>query len=84
MKKIFAEIGFGNDLVVDPITGIWKGVPNNSFDTQVRNGNPKLTQHLKNVYRVLMSRAHKGVYVYFMDKGTENYFRKHLPEIQTD
>jgi hypothetical protein len=27
---------------------------------------------------VLLSRAHKGVYVYFMDRGTEAYFREQL------
>jgi len=75
---------FGNDLVIDPVTGQWRGVPENSHDTQVKRGNPKLTQHLKNVYRVLMSRAHLGVFVYFMDKETENYFHKHLPEIQVN
>lgn len=44
----------------------------------VTRNNIDLTKHLKHVYRVLMSRAHKGVYIYFMDKDTENYFRKSL------
>jgi len=73
---------FGNDLVYDLNLKKWRSISKNSYDTQVKRNNPKLTYHLKNVYRVLMSRAHKGVYVYFMDKDTEKYFRSHLLEIK--
>jgi len=66
---------FGNDLAYDPNRHIWISRPENSYDTQVKRKNANLTQHLKNVYRVLMSRAHRGVYVYFMDKTTELHFR---------
>jgi len=73
---------FGNDLVYGLKDNKWKAIPTNSHDSQVKRNNPALVDHLKNVYRVLMSRAHKGVYVYFMDKDTEKYFRNHLPEIK--
>jgi DUF2075 family protein len=43
-----------------------------------KRNNPKLVEHLASVYRVLLSRAHKGVYVYFMDGDTEQYFRQQL------
>ena len=69
---------FGRDLVYNPSKKEWESRPENSKDTMVTRGNEKLTQHLKNVYRVLLSRAHKGVYVYFMDKDTERYFRDNL------
>jgi len=69
---------FGNDLVWNRERKQWESKPENSKDTMVTKGNEKLTQHLKNVYRVLLSRAHKGVYVYFMDKNTEEYFQKKL------
>ncbi len=70
---------FGDDLVYDPSKKQWIGVPKNSHDSMVaKKNNEKLTEHLKNVYRVLMSRAHKGVYVYFMDKDTENFFRSKI------
>ena len=78
----YIAVIFGNDLIYDPKLKSWKAVPKNSYDTQVTRNNPALAQHFKNVYRVLMSRAHKGVYVYFMDKETEKYFRRHLPEIK--
>lgn len=68
---------FGADLVWRKDKG-WISIPESSFDNQVLRGNQKLTDHLKHVYRVLMSRAHKGVYVYFMDKETETYFRSKI------
>lgn len=68
---------FGHDLVWREGSG-WVSVPDNSFDKQVTAKNPKLTDHFKHVYRVLMSRAHKGVYVYFMDKETEEFFRSKI------
>lgn len=68
---------FGNDLVWRKDKG-WVSVPENSFDTQVKAKNPKLTEHFKHVYRVLMSRAHKGVYLYFMDKETEMFFKSKI------
>lgn len=78
----YIAVIFGNDLVFDQSENKWKAIPQNSSDSQVKRNNQALTQHLKNVYRVLLSRAHKGVYVYFMDKGTEAYFRSHMPEIK--
>ncbi len=82
MEFDYIAVIFGNDLVYDFEKNIWKAIPANSHDSPVKRNNPALVDHLKNVYRVLMSRAHKGVYVYFMDKNTEKYFRSHLPEIK--
>jgi len=74
----YIAIIFGNDLIYDEHVSAWEAVPQRSFDTQVTRGNSNLTEHLKSVYRVLLSRAHKGVYVYFMDPGTRRYFESHL------
>jgi DUF2075 family protein len=71
----------GNDLIYDWDKKEWRSVPRNSHDTQVKRNNPDLVRHLQHVYRVLLSRAHKGVYVYFMDPGTERRFRSALPEL---
>lgn len=67
---------FGNDLVYNNEKSEWESKPENLQDNATKRRNPNLTEHLKNVYRVLLSRAHKGVYVYFMDKSTEEYFKK--------
>lgn len=71
----------GNDLIFDEASQTWKSVPHRSHDTQVKRNNPDLTRHLQHVYRVLLSRAHKGVYVHFMDRGTEHHFRQALPQL---
>jgi DUF2075 family protein len=72
---------FGNDLVFDAQARGWKSIPVNSHDTQVKRKNPDLTRHLQNVYRVLMSRAHRGVYVHFMDNQTGDHFRRAISEM---
>lgn len=69
---------FGNDLIFNPKTSSWEARPENSFDAQTKRKNQDFTKHLKNVYRVLMSRAHKGVYMYFMDKEAEKYFTERI------
>lgn len=74
----YIAVIFGSDLVYDLGEGTWKAVREKSYDTQVKRNNPKLVDHLKNVYRVLLSRAHKGVYVYFMNKETEKLVKKRV------
>lgn len=69
---------FGNDLVYNKAKQTWEARPENSYDTLVKRNNPNLLRHLKSVYRVLLSRAHFGVYIYFMDKDTEDYFRSRI------
>lgn len=74
----YIGIIFGPDLVYCLREGGWVARPDKSFDAMVTRRNPNLATHLKSVYRVLLSRAHKGVYVYFMDKETEEYFRSRM------
>lgn len=74
----YIGIIFGNDLVYDPRKNVWVANPENSYDTMAKRGNANFTKHLKNVYRVLMSRAHKGCFVYFIDKSTEDFFKSKI------
>jgi len=69
---------FGNDLVWNKDTQKWAAKPENSFDKMAKKNNEQFTDHLKNVYRVLLSRAHKGCYVYFMDEDTKEYFKSKI------
>jgi len=69
---------FGNDLVYDLNKKKWIAKPENSKDIVLKRGNKDLLNHLKNIYRVLLSRAHKGIYIYFIDKDTEKYFKSKL------
>ena len=72
---------FGNDLVWNKEIKSWYAKPENSYDSMAKRGNDQFVQHLKNVYRVLLTRAHKGVFIYFMDKDTEEYFRNKSEEL---
>ncbi len=74
----YIGIIFGKDLAYWKEKKMWVAKPSYSHDNAVTGGNEQLLKHLKNVYRVLLSRAHKGVYVYFMDKDTENYFKSKI------
>jgi len=69
---------FGNDLVYNSKSNSWESRPENSHDTMLKRGNKKMVDHLKNIYRVLLSRAHKGVYIYFIDKETEEFFKSKM------
>jgi hypothetical protein len=74
----YVGIIFGNDLVYDKSKGEWIARSENSHDAMAKRNNDKFVEHLKNVYRVLLSRAHKGCYVYFMDKDTEELFKSKI------
>jgi len=69
---------FCKDLVWNKEKNDWEAKPENSHDNEAKRNNPNLVTHLKNIYRVLLSRAHRGVYVYFIDKDTEEYFRSKI------
>lgn len=72
---------FGNDLIWNKETKSWYAKPENSHDNMAKRGNDEFVKHLKNVYRVLLTRAHKGVFVYFMDKDTEEYFKENAKKL---
>jgi uncharacterized protein len=74
----YVGVVFGGDLVYDWELKSWIGKPDNSADAMVKRDRDRFTRNVKNAYRVLMTRGMKGCYVYFMDKGTERYFRSHI------
>jgi len=68
----------GPDLKYDPKNDCLIGNIEKTKDPVLKRGKDKFDSHVKNIYRVLMSRGMKGCYVYFVDKEVENYFRKNL------
>ncbi len=54
------------------------GDPSATRDPVLKRGSERFDEYVKNIYRVLMSRGLKECYVYFVDKGTENYFRSRM------
>ena len=69
---------WGNDLVYDCTINEWTGKPENSKDPVIRRGKAKFTEHVKNIYRILLTRARYGVFVYFVDKETEKFVKSRI------
>ncbi len=75
----YVGVIFANDLVYDPIKKEWIGKKENSCDNSIKKSSDEVfLKHVKNIYRVLLTRGMKGCYVYFLDKNTENYFKSRI------
>lgn len=74
----YVGVIFGKDLKYDFTNNEWAGLPQYSHDSAIKNSKDKFLELVKNTYRVLLTRGHKGCYVYFQDKDTENYFRSRV------
>lgn len=74
----YVGVIFGNDLTYNLNQGRWIASPQNSADVIVRRARHDFERLVKNTYRVLLTRGLKGCYVYFMDKGTEAFFRTRM------
>lgn len=68
----------GKDLLFNFETNQWEGHPENSADAMVKRGGDRFIDLVKNAYRVLLSRALKGCYVYFVDKDTEKFVKSKI------
>jgi len=74
----YVGVIIGNDLCVDSKTGKLSADINATKDPMLRRNSGNFEKHVKNIYRTLLTRGMKGCYVYFTDKGTEEYFRKNM------
>ncbi|MBT4111132.1 DUF2075 domain-containing protein [Candidatus Woesearchaeota archaeon] len=68
----------GPDLKYDKENDCLIGDRESTKDPMLKRGKEKFDEHVKNIYRVLMSRGMKGCYVYFVDKEVEEYFKKNI------
>jgi DUF2075 family protein len=68
----------GNDLRYDPHTDSLTGDISASKDPMLKRDVQTFDMHVKNIYRTLLTRGMKGCYVYFTDKGTEDFFRNRM------
>lgn len=80
----YVGVILGNDLVYDLDQQMWKGYPENSKDTVVKRSKGQFTRLVKNAYRVLLSRAMKGCYVYFVDKDTERFVKSRTEKLMLE
>ena len=77
----FVGVIFGDDLVYDPVNREWVAKKENSKDPVVKKSKDnEFLSFIKNTYRVLLTRGMLGCYVYFVDKGTEQYFRSRIEQ----
>ena len=74
----YVGVIIGKDLMYNFENQKWEGHLENSSDSVVKQAKDKFTDLIKNTYRVLLSRAMKGCYVYFLDKETEKFFRSRM------
>jgi DUF2075 family protein len=70
----------GKDLQYDPKKQALKTDITKTCDPTLKKDPGSFDSHVRNIYRVLMTRGMKGCYVYFEDKATENYFRSRIEE----
>ena len=74
----YVGVIIGKDLIYNFETNQWEGHPENSADSIVKRSGENFLKLVKNAYRVLLSRALKGCYVYFVDKETEKFVRSRI------
>lgn len=68
----------GDDLVYDKAQDRLVSNKAGSKDPVLKRSKEKFEEHVKNIYRVLMTRGMKGCYVYFVDKETRDYFKRRM------
>lgn len=76
----YVGVIIGKDMLYNFDKSQWEGHPENSADNVVKRSADKFLDLVKNTYRVLLSRAMKGCYVYFVDKETEKFVRSRMQE----
>jgi DUF2075 family protein/DNA replication protein DnaC len=68
----------GPDLKYDKEHDCLVGNSKGTRDPVLQRSTERFDEYVKNIYRVLMSRGLKGCYVFFVDKGTEQFFRSRM------
>jgi hypothetical protein len=68
----------GGDLCHDAASDSLRADITATKDPTLRRSRETFEQHVKNVYRTLLSRGMKGCYVYFVDKNTERFFKSRI------
>ncbi len=68
----------GDDLKYDPQGDRLTADLSATKDPTLKRGKEKIENHIKNIYRTLLTRGMKGCYVYFVNKETERYFKERM------
>lgn len=80
----YAYVIIGNDIKLNPSTGKLEANKDSYFD---RNGyataSPEeLTQYIKNIYYVLLTRGIYGTHIYVCDEGLREYFGQYFEMVE--
>jgi len=65
----------GDDLIYDKENDCLSADISATEDPTLRRSRESFEEHVKNIYRTLLSRGMKGCYIYFTNKETEKYFK---------
>lgn len=74
----YVGVIFGKDLIYDLDEQMWRGVKEESHDSEVRRSGARFTDLVKNTYRVLLTRGMNGCYVCFLDKNSERFVKSRM------
>jgi uncharacterized protein len=74
----YVGVIIGPDLSVSPDSERLVGVKTASADAAIQRSGELASDLIRRAYRVLLSRGIEGCYVYFTDKGTREYFTRHV------
>ncbi|MGL5617579.1 MAG: DNA/RNA helicase domain-containing protein [Metamycoplasmataceae bacterium] len=77
----YCAVIIGNDLKINENGDLYAEY-DEYFDIEgkkgLKNDNKKLTELIKNIYRILLSRGKLGTYVFIRDPQVREYFKKHI------
>ncbi len=68
----------GDDLIYDEKTDSLNGDITATQDPALKKSPESFETHVRNIYRVLLTRGMRGCCVYFVNKETEKYFRSRI------
>jgi len=74
----YVGVIIGDDLIFDSKTNRLAANIGATKDPTLRKSKDNFELHVKNIYRTLLTRGMRGCYVYFTNKKTEMFFRKHI------
>ncbi len=74
----YVGVIWGPDLRYDLERQEWVGDPSASHDGMVSRAKNSFLDHVRHVYRVLLTRGLKGCYVYFVDQDTRRFVESRI------
>ena len=74
----YVGVIIGDDLLYNKHTDLLEGNIEATADPTLKRSPETFTNHVRNIYRVLLTRGMRGCYVYFTNKETERFFKSRI------